>query len=304
MRETIYVRLRQEHAAWLLLVAGWAMVGMTLWIASASSPWPWEAMRGEAVTLVSLAVVAVAVVLRIPLLSRPKQEAVASYHALWLVGCLASSHWLGFLMMRSAAWIEAVPAMLLIATAEVWVMSRGLRLGALPWLQELGVEFSTSIGTALKVADRVIEPNQSGLPASEPQWLGTACDAGLDSEATRACEPADLESQNLLRRTVDGIDELGRRYLSGEVRVCLQSRQQTESVVIGFVPAFEGEPEVEIECEQEDVSASVVRCTPSGMRIAIRRPRAELAVTFGFQWYAAQLELKDDKPAAVRQWLP
>ena len=123
MRETIYFRLRQEHAVWLLLVAGWAMVGMTLWTASTSSPWPWEAMGGEAVTMVSLAVVAVAIVLANPCCRDPRR-ALASNHALWLVGCLASSHWLGFLVMRNAAWIEAVPAMLLVATAEVWIMSR------------------------------------------------------------------------------------------------------------------------------------------------------------------------------------
>ncbi len=60
---------------------------------------------------------------------------------------------------------------------------------------------------------------------------------------------------------------------------------------MGFCPAFEGDPSVDFDHDADGVSLELVNCTPTGMRMAIRRRNTELPLVFELQWYAAQVEL-------------
>jgi hypothetical protein len=169
---------------------------------------------------------------------------------------------------------------------------------AFPWLKQISGELTMStraswIGTAIQFLEP--QPSSRSLPTE-----GAVGEASI----SQAAIVQDLESQNLVRRTSEGLDESGRRYLSGEVRVCMEDGQQAETVVIGFVPAFEGEPEVDMECEQEGVSTRIIHCTPAGMRVTVRRPQAKAALTFEFQWYAVQAESNGKATDPFRQLLP
>ncbi|MCA9132642.1 MAG: hypothetical protein KDA45_05795, partial [Planctomycetales bacterium] len=211
----------------------------------------------------------------------PEPLALAVDHWSWWLSCLASVNWLGFFLLSSPRVWETLPALLLIVLPEVWWQRRMLRSGRLPWLslgfravggmvhwprtgETGGVSWpypaagtatlsgtagtGTAAGGLLSPADGECPPVvDEALTEELDEELEEALNRGLNGELNGAVENEAAEGldEHLQRRTVEGIDEQGQRFLSGEVRVNLLGDQQVETVVIGFCPAFAGEPEVD-----------------------------------------------------------
>lgn len=95
----------------------------------------------------------------------------------------------------------------------------------------------------------------------------------------------------VLSRCTEGLSEQGQRFFTGETHLELSERQTNSSFVIPFCPAFARPPEVEVECDDEDVECRIMYCTPTGARIAIRRSNGRHAISFIAEWYAS---LDDD----------
>ncbi len=113
----------------------------------------------------------------------------------------------------------------------------------------------------------------------------------MDSAAMESADGDGLPGE-LARRCIEGRDELGQRYMSGEVRVELQPELVMETVVVGFCPPFSQPPLVELEYESTDAEQEfelkVVNVSPMGMRVHVRRPRSPSPASLLLLWYAVE----------------
>lgn len=281
-----YVNERHENALWVCLSCLWAAAAIVAWMVAtqqgtaaqatslAESPHAW----GSQLTLIALGIAAITSALRLPILSSPPRTSLGSDHAVWLLTTCASVNWLGFLALQVPTWTDLIPALLLISVSEVWFHGLVFRSGALPWLREY-CAIADAAGTF-------------GAPTSATENLGQQ----RYDNMPQAIDPMPLDAEQcdgIERRAVSGIDEQGRRYLSGELKISLSAQQSTETLAVGFSPPFVGEPDVDFEYEgaEEDVTVQLIHNTPSGMRLGLRRAASTDSAVFWLQWYAVEVEL-------------
>ena len=273
-----YLSELQENAVWICMAGLWLLGGCAAWLFAVASPTQAD-ISGSFLTLLAVLTASVSVSLRLPILSSPPTTSLFCEHLVWLLTGFATANWLGFFVVQSTTLIDAIPAVGTLCFAEVWFHSQVVKLGLLPWLRA-GVSM---LGNQSASVD-----NESYEPPSEYETGAAA-----------------QEPDGIVRRAVCGVDENGCGYMSGEIRVSLADGQKQETIVVGFCPAFESEPNLDFECDAEDISWELINCSPAGMRIGVRRSTADSAIDFELQWYAAQSELGETAtPVATSSVLP
>lgn len=248
-------------------------------------------VEGSALTVIALCISGIGLALRWRVIVNPCESTVADWAVpvlILMVGYVATISWLGCIALWSTNLIEALPACLVVLAAEAWILAR-----LDEEYRELLFLVLGAVLTNLTLLDRLEWASSKESLASESSRT-----SAFRAERVMAAEEeihtysltadANLHFNETVRHTEDGFDETGRRYLSGEVHVNWGRTQKTEEIVVGFCPAFEGDPEVEFEVDQEDVSGRIVNCTPAGIRIALRRPVADDRLKMTLSWYATQ----------------
>ncbi len=261
---------------WLGLAAVWSVGGLVAWLVAACSQATWIA-TSSGLPLLAVLATATSVALRLPILSSPSRTSLRNDHAVWLLSTCASLNWLGFFVLQCPRWSDALPAVIILLVGEVWFHVTAWRCRKLPWLRAGLQSLATQLGS-LGVDLSTPEANQHAF---------TQLTLGPDSAASnRNCQLGEQED----RLTVHGIDEQGRSYLSGELRIAFSADQPLETIVVAFSPPFARSPEVDFDCESDGVDVQLVNCTPTGMRLGIRRSTTREPLVFTLPWYAAEVE--------------
>jgi hypothetical protein len=300
-----YATELRENTVWLSLASLWAVGGFVAWLSSVGRAEAWND-SSSGLTLLALLASATTLALRQPILSSPPGARLASTHAVWLLTMLATVNWLGFFALQAHSWSEALPAVLLLGLAEAWFHTQVWQGTALPWLRENCAAFTRRLSGFRVFAGDAVPPQ----PLSEPLPIAPFTSAEgtlaadpvvppshalhvLEIEEEEACEADASEQGTIERRTVQGVDEQGRRYLSGEIQVSLAAQQTSATLSIAFSPPFVGEPDVDFECEGagEGVAVQLIHSTPAGMRLSLRQAANPEPINFPLQWYAAEVEL-------------
>ena len=271
-----YINELQENAVWLCSAATWSIGGLVAWLTAVNSQTVWIG-SSSGLTLLAILAAAISGAVRLPILSSPPKTTQRSDHAVWLMSTFASVNWLGFLMLQAPQWSDVWPVAMIVLLGEGWFHATAWRCNALPWLRE---NFFSVLNPLSQLGSE---------PDKRPPVEGNRVDS----------------DEQIQRRMVDGIDEQGRRYLSGEIRIAMEAGQTTESIVVSFTPAFSGAPEVDFDCETEGVDVHLVNLSPAGMRLGIRRSTGTDPIDFSLPWYAAEVELGDvSADAVVHRALP
>ncbi len=276
-----YVNELQENALWVSLASLWAGGGCLAWLASLGSETPWLG-SSSALTLWAVLAVVVSVALRLPILTSPPSTSQRSDHAVWLLSLFAMVNWLGCLLLQASHWSEVLPPLILLMTGEVWFHVVACRLGVLPWCRQ-GL-----LSCYQCLAGLGVDPTSSVRQT-------------LQSEAsTMAIEDcATTHADGVERSSVQGSDEQGRRYFSGDITVALAAKQTSESLPVSFCPPFTGQPQVDFECEADEVTVQLIHSSPAGMRLGVKRSNAQDPLVFQLQWYATEVELDQASVAAA-----
>lgn len=271
-----YVNELQENAVWLCSAATWSIGGLVAWLTAVNSPTTWIG-SSSGLTLLATLAAAISIAVRLPILSSPPNTTQRSDHAVWLMSTFASINWLGFLMLQAPQSSDVWPLAMIILLGEGWFHATAWRYNSLPWLRE---NLFSHINSLSQI--------------------------GVSSDKRPLVERNRIDADGQIQRCmVDGIDEQGRRYLSGEIRIAMEAGQTAESFVVSFTPAFAGAPEVDFDCETEGVDVQLVNLSPAGMRLGIRRSTAAEPIDFSLPWYAAEVELGDvSADAVVHRVLP
>ena len=313
-----YVSELQANALWVCLSCLWAACAFLAWLTTAWLTLAWGTVAsngaasslpawGSQLTLVALGVAVTAFVLRLPILSMPPRTSLASDHAVWLLSTCASVNWLGFLALQVPTWSDLIPPLLMMGAGEVWFHALVIRTSALPWLRqyclvaEVAKTFDAPVAEVAKTLDAPVAEvaKTSDAPTPSAETLDEFREVGEPSAGE--LPPLDAERDDgIERKAVAGVDEQGKRYLSGEIKVSLAAQQSTQTLSIAFSPPFVGEPDVDFECEgaEEDVAVQLIHNTPSGMRLGLRRAASTEATVFWLQWYAVEVELSQSRDAS------
>ncbi len=308
-----------DATAWEATAWEATTVGLTASDIAAGDPALWLSPQAgaSAWTLVALAIACLTFVLRLPILSSPPHTSLASDHVVWLLTTCATVNWLGWLAFQAPTWSDLIPALLLIGGGEVWFHALVCRSNALPWLRQYcavadvpeawgGLAAAATLATqplaTQPLAAQPLAATPTAAKAAQPSSDGP-CSIGTFGELAREREAAAADTaagdpaadDGIERRAVAGVDEQGKRYVSGEIKVSLAAGQSTEALSIPFSPPFAGEPLADFECEgaEEDVTVQLIHNTPGGMRVGVRRGASSEAAVFWLQWYAVEVELNE-----------
>ena len=276
---------REEKLIWLLLSACWAVGGFIGWLASLLVDS--EPVSLGVLFLASILIAAISLALRLPILTDTPHGDQLSDHLAVLLGYAAAINWGGCLVLHASTLAQAVLALLVIILGEIWIHCQFYFDDCLTWFR-----FRPRFGSECESERSDIEwADIGGDEDSRP-----LCIDDDPSERTVPHSQSAIDSRTV-RTSVEGLNADGHRYLSGEIRLEFSPRQTDEDVVIGFCPAFNGEPEVDFELTDERVSARLLHCTPAGMKLSVRRASGRSKETedlsFELHWYALQLGEED-----------
>ncbi len=292
----------------------------------------------------ALCVAAVTIALRLPVLTNGADSdgriVIAQRwmsQLIWLTGCLASLNWLGFLALSSLDLPTAIPPIFVVLVAEFWLHVKAAECGQLPRLyrrlrSRLGWLFTTAEGVpgnstinALAAPSEAFGTKQSEKPGLISQGNaaqrdltesrisavnGALAAAANDDEIDEEDAEAAVENGHIVRQSVEGVDENGHHYQSGELSVQFLPQQSMASAVITFCTAFAGTPSVDLEYEREgadegdsadDLSIRPINTTPNGLRLTLRRSSTNEAASYKLLWYA---HLDPSHPDSFRSVLP
>ncbi len=297
-----YVNEFQENALWISLASLWAAGGWLAWLTSLGSNAQWLGSSSALTVWAGLAV-AVSVALRLPILTTPPSTSLHSDHAVWLLTLFATVNWLGFFLLQANQWSEVLPAILLLITGEVWFHVTAWQLGVLPWCRQGLLRCFhnlANLGVEPIKPDRLLEQNKSSkLVAADSVVHADGVERSLagGSRLGQSSDYAVNHAEGVERNLVQGVDEQGRRYFSGDITIHMASEQTTDSVPVSFCPPFIGQPQIDFEIEVEEVAVQLIHSSPAGMRLGLRRSDAQEALVFQLQWYAIEVEL-DQTPVA------
>lgn len=303
---------KTTRAWWIALASLWALGGLVAFAITLATD---RAELDSAILiLLSLVIGAVGFILRWPL-TRPGQNMPESaVHAIWLLVSLGQCNWLGTLLLRSEPLLDFLLAATLVLSMDFILQRLIWRAESMPWLkgrewraqllrrwtlfrEQAATGKHKQVGPALYLAD--VGSDEEEAEINEELEIRGELGNGVskvDSELSGT-----VLSESIRRQSSEGVDEQGAAYQAGSVRVEMVAEQATETVLIGFFPPFVGQPQVELECDQEDVSMRLVHCTPLGTRVHIRRSQATDSVSFWLQWFAVQ---RDSPPLSPPRSLP
>ena len=293
-----YASKREEDLIWIVLASVWAAGGLIAWCVSwiGSS----EPVEGSTLAFLALVVAAIGVALRLPVITGTPHQDKFYDQIVFLLGAAATFNWVGCLLLHSQTLQDAIPTLLVVGFAEFWITRSCAFQECCPWQSDVGAIASSVVRDVLssgRQVDRTKESLASGFlqnpdSTAQPVEGGLAMHPPDSAEMTRD-SVSSSQGDTVSRRLVDGHDDEGRRYMSGDVKFTLDVGQTSEEIVIGFCPAFSQEPETDFELDHEQLDARLVNCTPVGMRVAVRRiggsSRSTMPVAAQLQWYAVQL---------------
>ena len=291
----------KDHFAWLAILAFWCLSGILAWcstITSVAAP-----ANPSSLTLLAILVLALTALLRWPLLtpaSAEDAETPTSLHAAWWMSTVGLINWLGALVMRCESAGSAL-VLLSLALGSELVFYQALPRNRLPWITASLQAIRASLYRWLAqdraerpLPDTPLQTNETNeeSPSEEPAGSPAMAEPSGPLPAF-AAESSDeiAPPEQFTRKCTDQLTAEGQRYMSGEILIQLEPQQQSETIVIGFCPAFEIPPTIELECEaEEELRAKVINCTTTGMRIAVRRSRSQQALECLLAWYALEAQ--------------
>lgn len=243
----------QQRELWIYLSIAWWIGSVAAWLLAWCSPATVQPNH-SVLTVTGLLVIIVSACLRLPVLTIQTPTRPIEDHFVWLLAASANVNWIGYLCLHAESLSVVIPSALIGMTVEWWLWNQAQRIDCLVWARPVG-------------------PNQSGAKTMLPPPVEVA---------------ATFQECNIVQRTLeDGTDATGRRYLAGEVALEWLPDQRNQTIVIGFVPAFTGDPEVELEVDCDQCTARVANCTPVGMRVQLKRTLLNRE-PFHLSWYAKQ----------------
>lgn len=300
----------------LALALIWSGLGLTAWsLAAIRQPAPLSSSWLTTLALISAGITLFYRKWNLPETGLGRSEAALNWSQLsGLLAWAAAINWLGFILLRSDSLAAALPAVAVILLAELWVYGLVEHAGVLPDMQPaasqthavvVGVEAESqalardaSTADASPAADPTLQAASAGAvdEALERRLMGLCVDGqppSSDAEELGPLGEAQAGDQGgwadgQRRRTIECVEASGQRVVSGEIRQPLAEGQKSQFVVVGFQPAFSKPPAVELECETDDVSVSLVNCTPAGMRIQCKRSQSAAATQCHLSWYACE----------------
>ncbi|MCA9128885.1 MAG: NADH-quinone oxidoreductase subunit K [Planctomycetales bacterium] len=283
--------------AWIrpIVAAIWCLGCLLFWcwaVLSQASP-----IESSALTALALAAVFVSLAIRFPLLRPEPVLLPTTMQCIELMGVAANLNLLGWLTLRADSIQAALPALIVVAMAELAMqLLVRYRLGFWPCMTRT---------TARWFAEGIVKDNTP--PAKTDHVALAAVDVAPSTWSEKSTWPekivdATVSPQSLgigeIRRTTEGRDDSGQRFLAGEILVELATDQRAETVLVGFCPAFRDTPHVELECEVDGVDVRIASCTAIGMRIALKCSRQCSESEFLLNWYATEeAELAPDSTA-------
>ncbi|MFO0942120.1 MAG: hypothetical protein U0930_15385 [Pirellulales bacterium] len=301
----------QQNQLWIYLAICWwigsLFAWMSSWIDGELNP-----MLDSSLTFSALLVVSASLALRLPVLTPQPKTSSMEDHFVWILCLTANVNWFGYFGLKCSAFSAITPAIVIGVLAEIWLWSQAAKndcVGSFRcWAREalqksvryFSIGFSPLKDSRSEVQTDAVDTSQeesSPLNAGfvKPPVSNEAACADEDSTpALSSLQQSVLEDEtqmNQVRSTMeDGVDPTGRRYLAGEIVIQWQPDQRTQYLVVGFVPAFTGLPEVDFELDSLDCSAQVVNCTPVGLRFQLRRSQAGSQSEGVLSWYAREAE--------------
>lgn len=287
---------------WVALAGLWACSGVFAWLMSlfafGASP-----LAGDTVTALAALVTGVGIALRVPILTeaceRDRQQPNELVDHVVLLLCYAANiNWLGHLLLRSGSVFEALPAVLLLLSAELWMHHQFFSNRCLSWLKLAWWSGKQRTAQALAHVRPPGTSSARSTAASKPEVpqappSKTANDTPSSEPTSQAESKAvhpHLSGSANTRHCSEGRDEQGRRYMTGQLVLHFASGQSTQEIVIGFCPAFDGAPQVDVEASDGDVELRQTACSPQGLRLVARRLRAETPLDASLEWYAFQAD--------------
>jgi hypothetical protein len=306
----------------------WFACGLLAWLAAIWFP---AGIHLSGLILGSIVIAGFTVALRMPLLAYVRFGNRWMTQSIWLLGCMASLNWFGFLLLSPRVPRDALPAALILLAAEAWLHWQAALRGKVPWL----FRRLTKIGRLFTLYDNGLTHLHAASERSQANDLNEAKhDNTLESETLEnaAGQLASLPETNhhqaangssdevppaaFIRRSFEGIDDQGRRYQSGEVRIDFATEQTLANAVITFCTAFAGTPAVDLEYEplaadneerletaSDELTIRPVHTTPTGLRLNLRRRTASQAAAYRLLWYAF-LDDSRTSPPPARSVLP
>ncbi len=293
----------QQNQLWIYLAICWWLGSLFAWL----STWLGGidgagelAMTDSSLTFSGLLVVGASLALRLPVLTPQQKTSSMEDHFVWLLCLTANVNWLGYLWLKSGSMPAMTPALVVGIAAECWLWKQAEKVDCIRSLRQslrsirsVSLGYLSSGGTwnqSHQAAGNTAEAaaGEIGLePFVQTMTNQAPPSADLSSTSIEANEIEATESDGSVNRTMeDGFDPTGRRYLAGEIFIQWQPDQKTQQVVVGFVPAFAGVPEVEFELDSSDCSAQIVNCTPVGLRFQLRRGQGSEELKNALSWYA------------------
>jgi hypothetical protein len=245
---------------WLLALGIWSVGACAGWIVVWCVPTPEVAHWPAVGTTIIVSLVTIA--LQYPVLISRCPISVSAVHLVWLLGLFAQLNWVGFFATRVDSSLVATVVITVCLSLQAILTSMFIRRGKLTWLWPWPISPARA----------------AQLSASEA--------AGASVESEDFCSAAEETTGQIQRKFVDGLDALGVRYVSGVVYLDMAENQRTESFVVSFCPALNNVADVELECEAEELAATVDHATEAGARIVIRRQGVLKPARYAVAWYA------------------
>lgn len=275
----------QQNELWIFLVVTWWIGSLVAWIAVWTTSTTSTA-NDSLLTASGLLLFGVSAALRLPVVTTTQPTTSLEDHFVWLVTASANVNWLGYLCLSSQSYAAVLPAGVVGILVEYWLWSELCRRDCLAGLRGFISAFSTSlVKNAISSGNDALRVENPTEAVTNQLAVSSAAASTVKSESATSnfvssnktdsssiqLDVVEAAEGTVLRTTEDGIDLAGFRYMAGEVQVAWEESQRTQTVVLGFVPAFEGSPEVELELDCEECSAQIQNCTPNGLRIQLKR---------------------------------
>ncbi len=283
----------QQNELWIFLVITWWIGSLVAWIATWTASTSSDA-NDSFLTASGILLFGVSAALRLPVVTSTQPTTSLEDHFVWLVTASANVNWLGYLCLSAQSYAAVLPAGLVGILIEYWLWNEMCRRDCLTGLRDFISAFSkNAVKNAISSGNDAIKvKNPTDVAVNQLAVSSVVASSGVISSVTSNSESTAYEriecnlpdsasiqldggveatDSTVLRTSEDGIDPAGFRYMAGEVQVAWEESQRSQTVVLGFVPAFQGSPEVELELDCEECSAQIQNCTPSGLRIQLKR---------------------------------
>ncbi len=279
----------------------WFVSGLIAWLTSVIIG-PWD-LAGDDLAMIAVFVAGIrATAFKVsgPLAgdAATSQYSAAGVIALSVAGTV---NWCGWSVLASGFATSAIPAIIIFAVAECWILAE-------PLSRESGhaqKAIRAWLGIASHPGQLVVQPESDRLSAPDrcqlaPNSLDALAHAGPGSDGYD-----EATSEAIARASTDGVDANGNRYIAGEIRTFIPENALLADVSLVFHPRFNGTPDLEMEVDVESVDARTTLLTSHGARIQLKRPTGEVAnLPVTIEWYASeQVDAHLNMPLEARRSL-